>query len=255
MKGNGFIDRTGEKSVNYQGVGMEIISYRKNKDMDVIFDDKTRVYSVNYSNFKLGKIKNPNYPSVYEKGFMGVGKYTSSDEPYSIWIDMIRRCYDTSGKFPNYKDCSVADEFLNFQNFANFYCECKWTNDLKLIPDKDILCHMGNKIYSRDTILLVTNRINNLFVRSDKNRGKHPIGVHYSKRDNKYVASYSIYTSIKKTKHNIGLFNTPEEAFYAYKEFKEKYIKQIADEYKEKYPNFPQKLYNAMCSYRVDIKD
>lgn len=257
MPGNGFMDRKGDRSVNYQGVGMVVTSYRNNADIDIMFDDGTILYNVNYSNFRRGKIKNPMTPSVYNKGFIGIGSYTSSDEAYSVWIDMLRRCYDanTLKKFPSYKDCSVSEELLNFQCFADFYHKNQWADGLKLTPDKDILCHMDNKIYSRNTILFVPMRINNLFTKAEKRRGKYPIGVHYSKRDNKFVASYSIYTNTKKTKHNIGLFETPQEAFCAYKNFKEKYIKQMADEYKDKYPNFPRKLYEAMYNYEVSIND
>jgi uncharacterized UPF0160 family protein len=37
-----------------------------------------------------------------------------------------------------------------------------------------------------------------------------------------------------------------------YKHFKEKYIKEIADKYKEK---IPSKLYEAMYRYEVEITD
>ena len=40
-----------------------------------------------------------------------------------------------------------------------------------------------------------------------------------------------------------------------YKKFKESYIKQVADDYANKYPNFPDKLYNAMYNYEVEITD
>ena len=32
-------------------------------------------------------------------------------------------------------------------------------------------------------------------------------------------------------------------------------IGRAADWYKEYYPNFPQKLYDAMCNYKVEITD
>ena len=38
----------------------------------------------------------------------------------------------------------------------------------------------------------------------------------------------------------------------AYKQFKEKYIKEVADYYKEQ---IPQKLYDAMYNYQVEITD
>ena len=48
------------------------------------------------------------------------------------------------------------------------------------------------------------------------------------------------------------MFDTPEEAFQTYKEFKENYIKQVADEYKDK---IPEKLYEAMINYKIEITD
>ena len=55
-----------------------------------------------------------------------------------------------------------------------------------------------------------------------------------------------------KNQITIGTFNTPEEAFYAYKQFKENYIKEVADEYKDR---IPQMLYEAMYRYEVEITD
>ena len=40
--------------------------------------------------------------------------------------------------------------------------------------------------------------------------------------------------------------------FFVYKQFKEKYIKQVADEYKDL---IPQKLYDALYKYEVEIND
>ena len=39
------------------------------------------------------------------------------------------------------------------------------------------------------------------------------------------------------------------------KSLSEIYTKEVADEYKLKYPTFPQKLYDAMYSYEVEITD
>lgn len=50
----------------------------------------------------------------------------------------------------------------------------------------------------------------------------------------------------------VGVYGTPEQAFQAYKKFKESYIKQVADEYKDK---IPEKLYEALYKYEVEIDD
>ena len=59
----------------------------------------------------------------------------------------------------------------------------------------------------------------------------------------------------RKTKQKfLGYFpiNKPFQAFTCYKAFKEKYIKQVADEYKD---IIPQKLYEALYKYEVEIND
>ena len=57
-----------------------------------------------------------------------------------------------------------------------------------------------------------------------------------------------------KIKHScyLGRYNTSEEAFQSYKQAKENYIKQVADEYKDKIPEI---LYKAMYKYKVNIND
>ena len=51
---------------------------------------------------------------------------------------------------------------------------------------------------------------------------------------------------------SLGYYDTAEEAFAIYKNFKENYIKKVADEYKE---YIPIKLYEAMYRYEVEIND
>lgn len=118
--------------------------------------------------------------------------------------------------------------------------------------DKDILIK-NNKIYSPNTCIFVPQRINNLFTKTNKNRGNLPIGVSYYLNYNQYTATCSIIKENERKGHKtLGYFNTIEEAFNAYKNFKEKYIKQIANEYKD---YIPIKLYNALLNYQVEITD
>ena len=56
----------------------------------------------------------------------------------------------------------------------------------------------------------------------------------------------------KSVNKHLGLYNTPQEAFDAYKQFKEQNIKQVADNYRNQ---IPKKLYEAMYRYKVEIDD
>lgn len=52
--------RIGEKNIARNGMKMTIIAYRNNKDIDVEFDDGTKVFHVRYDSFQKGKVKNKN---------------------------------------------------------------------------------------------------------------------------------------------------------------------------------------------------
>jgi len=250
-----FIDRTGEININHQGLQMRILNCRKYYSIDVIFEDGTILYDKRYDHFKDGAIINPMYPSVYNIGYFGIGKYVArlsgsnkNTSQYQTWHSMMSRCYDKKSKIhKSYKDCSVCNEWLNYQNFAKWYDDNFYQipNEVMCL-DKDIL-HKGNKVYSPENCVFAPNRINVLFIKTDSKRGNFPIGVYYNKLNKNYRAQFNAINKIM-----LDSFDTPEKAFECYKKEKEKYIKQIADEYKNKIPN---NLYKAMINYKVEILD
>lgn len=256
------IDRIGEKNINNFGSEMIIIGYRNAFDIDVYFPEYNWIFKKTYySVFKDGKTKCPYEPRVYGKGCIGEGKYKSringkKTEAYNIWCGMIQRCYSEKNhkKQPTYIGCSVCEEWLNFQNFAKWYEDNFYQIEgERMHLDKDIL-YKHNKIYSPKTCIFVPQRINTLFIKSDKIRGDYPIGVSYDKEQNKYSSTCKVYDfKLKKQKSKkIGRYNTPEEAFTSYKNFKERHIKEVADYYKNE---IPSSLYNAMYNYNIEITD
>ena len=254
-------NRVGEVSYTKYGTKAIIVEYKSNKDVVIEFQDKYKYrYSVTYLNFKNGTMLNPFDKSAYGVGYIGIGEYTNISKSnkeiyhcYSIWRKMFERCYTTNirtNRQKTYEDCYVCEEWHNFQNFAEWYMNHKYKiQNEKLCIDKDILVH-GNKVYSPETCLLVPNRINSLFAKSYAIRGDLPIGVTYYWYDNsRYLASMK--TDNRKT-YQIGIFNNPMSAFEAYKKEKEKYIKEVAEEYKSV---IPTELYDAMYKYKILITD
>ena len=195
-------------------------------------------------------------------GYFGEGKYKSRDENgnktkcYDTWRHMLTRCYNKKykEKHPTYNDTTICEEWLCFQNFAEWYEDNYYEIEgERMHLDKDIL-FKNNKIYSPETCVFVPQRINELFIKTNKLRGNLPIGVSYLKNINKFQAICKTFTKRGCASYSnyLGFFKTPLEAFNVYKQFKEKYIKQVADEYKNK---IPQKLYEAMYRYEVEITD
>lgn len=260
-------ERLGEENYNNYKVLMKIIEYNNNKDIIVEFQDEHNVrIHTTYNNFKKGNVKNPYHPSIYGVGYLGEGKYKpskngKSTKAYKVWLKMLQRCYEPYylNRYPTYRDCYVCEKWHNFQNFAEWWEKKVYNcNNEKMCLDKDILIK-GNKIYSPETCLILPERINTLFIKCDALRGKYPIGVYeyYDKKGYKYLhVQCSIFNKDKKTSFpkSLGYFpiNEPFHAFYTYKIFKENYIKQVADEYKDL---IPTKLYEAMYRYEVEIND
>lgn len=252
-------ERLGEISKSNEGYDMKIIEYNNCDDIIVEFQDghKTKVHT-EYSNFKKGRVKNPYHPNVYGVGFIGTGKYKSIGEDgkqtkaYKHWRHMLMRNYDPYilNKHPTYIDCYVCEEWHNFQNFCKwFYKNYYEVEGDRMCLDKDILCK-GNKVYSPKTCIFVPQRINLLFIKANATRGEFPIGTYYNKEKNKLDVRCG---TLDKNKH-LGYFplNKPFQAFTCYKQFKENYIKQVADKYKEL---IPIKLYDALYRYEVEIND
>ena len=254
-------ERINEENYNRYGTLMKIVEYNNAIDIIVEFQDEHRArVHTSYQGFKKGEVKNPYDKTAYNVGYLGQGKYKAKinnkkTKAYEVWKKMLQRCYDpyTINKQLTYKDCFVCEEWHNFQNFCKwFYKNYYEIEGEKMCLDKDILCK-GNKIYSPETCIFVPQRINNLFLKSNVARGKYPIGVHWYKSSNKFMAHCQILDkeNNKKAIH-LGYYNTSEEAFLSYKVFKEKYIKEVADEYKDL---IPQKLYDVLYSYEVEIND
>ena len=245
-------------TMNYNNFGSEIIvtNYRKLNDIDVYFPEYNWIKEhATYDNFKKGNVKCPYEKRTFNVGYLGEGEYKVSKNGkhtkcYDTWLKMLYRAYSPKymQQHPTYKECRVHESWHNFQLFSKWYYDNFYQIEgEQMALDKDILCK-GNKIYSPDTCVFVPQRINSLFTKSDNKRGDCPIGVTY----NKPGKIYETYCGTNGKRKYLGCYKTPEEAFQVYKNFKEKYIKEVAEEYRDK---IPTKLYNAMITYEVEIDD
>jgi hypothetical protein len=243
-------NRVGEKYINNEGQRAEIIEYKSSVNITIKFEDSSIVSNLQYDNIKRGAFKNPYIKNICNFGYIGemrnIIKDSTYNKFYSTWVNMIKRCYVEREliKYPSYRKISVAEEWSCFENFykwAILNYNSEFMQNWQL--DKDILVKRS-KIYSIETCCFVPSAINNLFIKSNSIRGNLPIGV--TKEGNKFKAS------IKIKQKSLKRCNTPEEAFNIYKNAKEKYIKNTADEWEEKiYPN----VYKAMYNYKVEITD
>ena len=164
---------------------------------------------------------------------------------------MLKRCFseEYQTKRPTYKGCNVSDNFLSY---AFFYDWCHNQIGFGKVDekgrywqlDKDLLI-IDNKTYSETTCVFVPQEINKFFTDRGNDRGEYPLGVYFNKASGKFKAQCAL--SGKQQQH-LGYFNTPEEAFAAYKPFKEALCKQLALKWQSE---IDERLFNAMMNWSV----
>lgn len=233
-----------------------ITEYISAKQLTVMFYDPLCYVKCSFCSLERGNVSNPLYPTAYGKGFLGYRKGEPIDKrAYSLWIDMLARCYDKVVKknSPTYEGVEVCKEWLCFKTFSewcenNAFFKAKDTRDKSYHLDKDILVR-GNKIYSPDTCCFVPHRINTLLLSSKGNRGEYPLGVTWSKTNKKFTCR--VKTGNSKAKY-LGYFNSSEDAFLAYKKAKESLIKDVACEWKGR---ISDDVYQALLNYEIKITD
>ena len=245
--------------INYNAFGSEmiLINYNSYRDVDVYFPKYDWTCKHNqYNNFKKGLIKFPYEPRLHGVGYIGEGKYNSKEHKrhYRTWMHMLERCYNSKFHENNssYIKCEVFKDWLNFQNFAKWYDDNFYQLENEVMHlDKDIL-YKHNKIYSPKTCIFAPQNINILFIKSEKSRGDAPIGVYWDKIKNVFIAKGTIFENGKSKTVHLGRYNNSNDAFQSYKNFKENHLKEIANLYKDR---IPQKLYDALINYKVEITD
>jgi len=173
---------------------------------------------------------------------------------YQMWRGLLERCTEKCWtNHPTYNGVTCSD---NFKHYTFFYEWCQKQvgfgntdeNGRGWQLDKDLLVK-DNKLYSEDTCVFVPQRINTLLVKCNTSRGKFPIGIHRNKHCGTFVSGCNNGTGRKVY---IGSFKTAQEAFKAYKAFKEALIKEVANEYKEQ---LDSRVYEALMNYEVNEND
>lgn len=198
-----------------------------------------------------GRISDKLSPTVYGVGILGlIEGSVVGVKSYKIWHAMLQRCYspkeNTRNRSRTYNDVTVCTNWLTYTNFRDWFDE-NYIEGFCLDKDLTIL---GCREYSPESCCFIPNYINCLLLKSDKNRGKYPLGVHLDKKSGKFSAQISIKEVDKTVRKFLGYYPTPEEAFLSYKDFKTSWIKYISKLSYDK-GEIPEVVYKNLLAYEV----
>ena len=232
----------------------KIVKYNDAYNVDVQFLKTGFKTSVQLINIKSGSIKDSYLPSVYGVGVLGA-KYPSKvndvqTKEYDLWAGMLKRCYSDifKKKRPTYEGCEVSENFKSYEYFYEWCHKQIGFGDDGWQLDKDLLTK-GNKVYSESTCVFIPREINQILVKSTASRGEYLIGVYWDKTKKAFIAQVG---KSKGKQEWLGSFKTEVEAFNAYKQAKEAFVKEQANKFKSQ---IDPRAYNALMNYTVEITD
>ena len=238
------------KTNNYGDV--EVVEYINSSVVKIRFINTNHVKEEYLGSVRSGHVRDDSVPSTCGFGYIdieGASIGRNMTKEYQLWNNMINRCYNEKGlsSNPSYKDCHVSEEWRYLSNFKDWCHNQIGFNRDGWHLDKDILVK-DSKMYSPETCCFVPPEINCALSGNKMVRGSFPQGVIYNCNKTRYRAR--IQRSNKE--ESLGTYDTPEEAFLAYKPVKEAHIKVLANKWKDQ---IDPRVYDALMSWEVNIDD
>ena len=231
---------------------IKILEYKNNKQVVIMFLNTGFIKEESMNTIRSGHIRDNSLPTTCGFGYIdieGASIGRNATKEYQLWNNMINRCYNEKilSRNPTYKDCHVSEDWRYLSNFKE-WCnnQIGFGNECWHL-DKDILVE-DSKMYSPETCCFVPQEINVALTNNKSVRGSFPQGVIYNSTKTRYRARIQRGDKWE----SLGTYNTPEEAFYVYKQAKEAYIKEVANKWKDQ---IDIRVYEALMNWSIEIID
>lgn len=167
------------------------------------------------------------------------------------WGSIERRVKNTAQR-PTY--FGTSNDFSDFQEFTEWSVSEVGYNSKEVsgrmwAMDKDIL---GNgKSYSSETCIFVPQKVNNFLTLRTKERGEHPLGVHYIERGGKFYYCASVNMGKGGESRISDVFYTEQEAHRFWQSNKIICGRKLASEFE----GWHDRLYIGLSSWVDKIQE
>ena len=256
LKRDTIIDSVVGKTFNSNSFGkFVVIDYEHSTKVTIQFEDTGGVNVTDLYRIRNGSVVDLLAKTNFGVGYIGYGydnKCENSKKLFKTWSGLVQRCFDPLWKEKHkcYEQTTCSEDFLCASDFIEWSKSQVGYDGVdefgkSFALDKDLLVK-GNKLYSPDICVFVPREVNNLILSNRKVRGNLPLGV--TTKGDRFRAR----VSIKNKETALGVFNTVEDAFQAYKEAKESHIKEVAELWKDE---IDERAYKALMRWSVEITD
>ncbi len=120
-------------------------------------------------------------------GISSRSKLEKDRKIYSIWFNMIQRCYSSlvSKKYSSYKNCSVCKEWSHLSAFYE-WASIRYKVGMEL--DKDILSKSGGALYSPESCVFVPMIINRFLVNTKPKNKDGLMGTYLRPKTGRFLS-------------------------------------------------------------------
>lgn len=191
-----FESRIGRKFTNSIGESYEVVDWRNNREVDVLWEATGNISTHQWSHVVRSNVRNPIKVTSYGVGIAST-RFPEDSDVYNAWNRMITRTHNKEflERQQTYADVEVSPELLIYEKFYNVYTNLCGYGVEGFALDKDILSRYYGRakpIYSESTICLVPRRLNSLVIDRDEDAGviKSEFGTFYVSYRGKYRGSF-----------------------------------------------------------------
>lgn len=157
--------KPGARFANKYGEWFTVIEYLDFNNVEIIFDIDSNSRVVKSKDILRSSLRGYNSKTIVGVACFGYGPYVgynsdgSRTSAYNCYYKMIDRCYNENSrcKNPTYADCTVSDEWLNYQNFAEWYYRQPGTDLPNFQLDKDLT---RSRVYGEEFCYFIPKEIN-----------------------------------------------------------------------------------------------
>lgn len=239
----------GDVLSNNEGYDFRVVDYENARNVTIQWLECGSFEVCTSGNLLKGAVKYLNKPSVFGVGFIGYGRFVPGEKRlqdgqerlnkyiHRHWRHVLERTIG-GRDIKRYDDCSVTTDWYDLQTFAEWAVEQKNStkteeNGRLYHLDKDMVCK-GNRVYCPEYCVFIPNEVNAFYTKKDVGNTGFP-GVNYIKPATSGAKDgYIARCTIGKEREYLGYYNSPETAFYHYKEAKEKAAKHLASLWENK---------------------
>lgn len=253
----------GQKILTKTGYTITVAKIVDKNNILVQYHDR-HFQKVNYASLIQQNTVNVFQPTNNGVGCKGLGNHpinrkvngkNKHTKLYETWTSLLKSMYNPRSK--SYGKQWMCNDWLNFQEFSDWY-EANYielARGERLILTNNLLDKNCTEFSPETSFLLPETIFKALhFKKTNEKESGLPIGVKVQK--SLYAANIKktiiVNNEFKSKGFYLGAFNTPEEAFNAYKVAKEEYLKELAERYID---YIPYKAYDALYNYTIEIND